>query len=170
MGYLGDRAFTDGQCRSAEHNHREALRGIAQKAHSLWRTFSHGFRGIANIKSRVNYIIHEGSPLLSRLPLRMRPISYHSGADPITGWRRHRGSIWRAETSLPLGRNNQVFFNGEMMDEARWPHNSDGDPLTPNGAVITSGGDWGLTCAMLPPGLAGLDTPNEWWYDQQAGH
>lgn len=154
-----------------------------------------------------------------------------SGADPVTGWRRHKGNIWRAEVSLPLGRNNQVFFDGAMMDEARWPNNTDGKLLTPNGAAITTGGDWGLTCAALPPGLAddawkggvvwvfagarwtsfsaviagyraaekkllfsipdpawvrehmnprrggefylvgclaGLDAPNEWWYDREA--
>ncbi len=76
-----------------------------------------------------------------------------SGADPITGWRRHRGNIWKADAALPLGRNNQVFFDGAMMDEARWPDNADGKLLTPNGAPISTGGDWGLTCALLPDGL-----------------
>ncbi|MBM4040835.1 MAG: hypothetical protein FJ290_20225 [Planctomycetes bacterium] len=154
-----------------------------------------------------------------------------SGADPVTGWTRHEGNVWKASVSLPLGRNNQVFFDGAMMDEARWPNNTDGKLLTPNGAPISTGGDWGLTCALLPDGLgddawkggvawvlagarwtsftatianyksadkkvlfaipdpawvrehmnprrggefvlvgclAGLDAPNEWWYDKGA--
>jgi len=77
-----------------------------------------------------------------------------SGADPVTNWRRHKGNIWKADAALPLGRNNQVFFDGQMMDEARWPDNADGRLLTPNGAPITTGGDWGLTCRTLPPTLA----------------
>jgi len=77
-----------------------------------------------------------------------------SGADPVTGWRRHRGNIWKAPMPWSLGRNNQVFFDGKMLDEARWPNNSDGDPLTPDAARISTGGDWGLTCALLPNNLA----------------
>jgi len=76
-----------------------------------------------------------------------------SGADPVTGWKRHKGNIWKADAALPLGRNNQVFFDGQMMDEARWPNNTDGKLLTPNGAAISTGGDWGLTCRTLPDGL-----------------
>ncbi|HUT35167.1 MAG TPA: right-handed parallel beta-helix repeat-containing protein [Planctomycetota bacterium] len=81
-----------------------------------------------------------------------------SGADPVTGWRRHKGNIWKADMPWSVGRNNQVFFDGTMMDEARWPNNTDGKLLTPNGARISTGGDWGLTCRLLPDGL-----PDDAW-------
>lgn len=77
-----------------------------------------------------------------------------SGADPITGWKRHRGNIWKADMPWSLGRNNQVFFDGTMLPEARWPNDTDGDPFTSNGAPISTGGDWGLTCDLLPGDLA----------------
>ena len=55
-----------------------------------------------------------------------------SGADPITGWTRHSGEIYKApmpwtareRASLPEPRavDNQVFLNGVMLPEARWPN------------------------------------------------
>ena len=67
-----------------------------------------------------------------------RPITYRaagdgavtiSAADAITGWTNHQGDIWRA--TMPVnrgGRLNQVFSDGRLMVEARWPN------LTWNGA------------------------------------
>jgi fibronectin type 3 domain-containing protein/regulation of enolase protein 1 (concanavalin A-like superfamily) len=46
-----------------------------------------------------------------------------SGADVLTGWAAHSGSIYKAPQSLDLGEgNNQVFVDGQMMVEARWPN------------------------------------------------
>ena len=46
-----------------------------------------------------------------------------SGADPVTGWARHGGSVYKAPQSWDLGfGNNQVFVDGRMMIEARWPN------------------------------------------------
>ncbi len=54
-----------------------------------------------------------------------------SGADPVVGWTAHQGSIYKATISLPISGHadtgflaNQVFVNGEMMIEARWPNMS----------------------------------------------
>jgi hypothetical protein len=45
------------------------------------------------------------------------------GANPITGWTHYSGSIYEASQSWDLGEgNNQVFVNGQMMNEARWPN------------------------------------------------
>ena len=46
-----------------------------------------------------------------------------SGADPLTGWSRHAGAIHKAAQGWDLGTgNNQVFVDGQMMTEARWPN------------------------------------------------
>lgn len=60
------------------------------------------------------------------------PISYQAynnqtviidGADPITGWSNYNGSIYSAAQSWDLGEgNNQVFVDGQMINEARWPN------------------------------------------------
>ena len=48
-----------------------------------------------------------------------------SGADPISGWSNYRGSIYDARQSWDLGAgNNQVFLDGQMINEARWPNTS----------------------------------------------
>lgn len=45
------------------------------------------------------------------------------GADPITGWSTYNGSIYVAPQSWDLGEgNNQVFVDGQMINEARWPN------------------------------------------------
>lgn len=51
-----------------------------------------------------------------------------SGADPVTGWTLHKGKIYKAP--MPWTRNtaerkagmDQVFVDGEMVPEARWPN------------------------------------------------
>ncbi|HZN67639.1 MAG TPA: carbohydrate-binding protein [Tepidisphaeraceae bacterium] len=46
-----------------------------------------------------------------------------SGADVVSGWSRHNGSIYKARQSWDLGMaKNQVFVDGQMMIEARWPN------------------------------------------------
>lgn len=48
-----------------------------------------------------------------------------SGAEPVTaGWTNHSGSIYKSTTSLGSlpAEKKQLFVNGEMMVEARWPN------------------------------------------------
>lgn len=46
-----------------------------------------------------------------------------SGADVIGGWTQHAGNIYKTTLSWDLGEgNNQLFANGNMMIEARWPN------------------------------------------------
>ena len=64
-----------------------------------------------------------------------------SGADMADGgWTQHSGNIYRKSISMTNGYNdrmtdnttlmaNQVFVNGKMMIEARWPNVSDSDDL-----------------------------------------
>ncbi len=46
-----------------------------------------------------------------------------SGCDPISGWTRHKGNIWKAPMAWTLGLGrNQVFADGQVMIEARFPN------------------------------------------------
>lgn len=46
-----------------------------------------------------------------------------SGCEPVTGWTKHQGNVWKATMpwTLGLGRN-QVFCDGEVTIEARFPN------------------------------------------------
>jgi hypothetical protein len=44
------------------------------------------------------------------------------GADPISGWSQHAGSVYQAAMPWDLGAGrNQVFVDGQPLNEARWP-------------------------------------------------
>jgi hypothetical protein len=62
-----------------------------------------------------------------------------SGADLVSGWQPYQGSIFLSSIAWDLGAGkNQVFVDGQMMTEARWP-NTDADPSHPTYAVATDG-------------------------------
>ncbi len=61
-----------------------------------------------------------------------------SGADAITSWTVNSGSVYKAAMGWDLGKGmNQVFVDGKMMNEARWP-NPGLDPLHPVLAKVQS--------------------------------
>jgi hypothetical protein len=47
------------------------------------------------------------------------------GSDVVTGWTLYQGSIYQATVTLSTGDTNQLFANGQMMTEARWPNGND---------------------------------------------
>jgi probable HAF family extracellular repeat protein/parallel beta-helix repeat protein len=48
-----------------------------------------------------------------------------SGADPVAGWANFAGAVYKAGQGWDLGEgNNQVFVDGQMINEARWPNTS----------------------------------------------
>src|SRR5687768_8412915 len=60
-------------------------------------------------------------------PITFRPFNNESvtvsGADVVSGWSSHSGSIYKASQGWDLGLGqNQVFVDGQMMIEARWPN------------------------------------------------
>lgn len=105
-----------------------------------------------------------------------------SGADPVVGWAGFRGSIFRANVSLPVNGYsdtgflaNQVFVNGEMMPEARWP-NIGSDPMRPKltGCCVKSLGGTAATVENneipnLPEGWAGATVWTNEWYTTRTG-
>ncbi|MBO9610572.1 MAG: right-handed parallel beta-helix repeat-containing protein [Paenibacillaceae bacterium] len=63
-----------------------------------------------------------------------------SGNDLVTGWALDSGSIYKAPMSWSLGAGNQVFVDGVLMDEARWP-NQTGTMLAPTRSTAGAGSD-----------------------------
>ncbi|MBN2450891.1 MAG: right-handed parallel beta-helix repeat-containing protein [Lentisphaeria bacterium] len=80
-----------------------------------------------------------------------------SGTRPLEGWTRVEPSLWQCSMPWSLGRNNQVFVDGAMATEARWPNRSGDDFLEPEGAAIGRGGSDFLTCDDLP------ERPEDYW-------
>lgn len=62
--------FHPQRCAFAEENQEICLPHLPVKHPDVWRTAPHMFNGIANINSRVNYVIPKSSPLAARLPFR----------------------------------------------------------------------------------------------------
>jgi autotransporter-associated beta strand protein len=74
-----------------------------------------------------------------------------SGADvlPAASWTSHSGSIYKAPMSWNLGDGkNQVFVDGAMMNEARWP-NTSLDVSRPTMALAASGSTSGSGAASV---------------------
>jgi hypothetical protein len=90
-----------------------------------------------------------------------RPIL--SGANPLTGaWQPHQGSIYKLQTDLKF---IQLFVDGKMMPEARWPNTPPGELMTYNRAAAGEGtgyevladknlpaGDWNGGIVLFWPG------------------
>ncbi|HSZ56970.1 MAG TPA: carbohydrate-binding protein [Tepidisphaeraceae bacterium] len=96
-----------------------------------------------------------------------------SGADPIGSWGGYSGSIYQSYMPWDLGEgNNQVFVNGQMINEARWPNTSTN--LTwPSTATVQGGGGNGNTVTIYDSHLSGGWTggyiqilPGSGWYNQ----
>jgi parallel beta-helix repeat protein len=68
---------------------------------------------------------------------------YISGADTVTGWTQHSGSIYKAPMAWNLGEyKNQIIVDGKMAWMARSP-NVD-DAYTPNPYLMWCGGGFGV--------------------------
>ncbi|MBN2449545.1 MAG: right-handed parallel beta-helix repeat-containing protein [Lentisphaeria bacterium] len=74
-----------------------------------------------------------------------------SGADLLEGpWERHRGNVYRLKTAL---RFSQLFVDGRMMLEARWPDSPLEDLMAMRRARAGEGTDYEILAdAGLPPG------------------
>lgn len=72
MGQRFRSTYLDTRCRFAEDNQHICLPHLPTKHPNVWRAAPLMFDGIANIRSRVNYILPEHSPLAKRL--RFRPM------------------------------------------------------------------------------------------------
>jgi predicted RNA binding protein YcfA (HicA-like mRNA interferase family) len=76
----------------AEECHRESIE-IIPLDRRVWRLFGYAFTGITRINSHTNYVINRGSPLVNRVPMDRRCISYRKlkkRLDGIVGLRLKR--------------------------------------------------------------------------------
>ena len=72
-----------------------------------------------------------------------------SGATPFTGWKHDGNGVWSVAMPWSLGEMNQLFCNGEMLTEARWPNNA-GTLLQPTRATIAAATLDTITDPTLP--------------------
>ncbi len=82
-----------------------------------------------------------------------------SGADPVSGWEAQEGGLWRAPLDRDFGRNTQLLLDGRMLTEARWPNDRDGNPFTPDGAVLEPGSS---EAALVSAALATAPAADGW--------
>lgn len=99
-----------------------------------------------------------------------------TGADPITSWSSYGNSIYKASMPWTFGEgNDQVFVDGRMINEARWP-NTSLDVSHPTRARASSVSISGSSVTIHDPNLtqpAGywkggtlIVTPGEGWISQ----
>lgn len=90
-----------------------------------------------------------------------------SGADIVTNWTQDQGSIYKAKMDWDLGSgNNQVFVDGKMMIEARWPNLTLDISHPPKALVKTAshskpGERWSMIKANITD--SNLTQPNNFW-------
>ncbi len=107
-----------------------------------------------------------------------------SGVEIVKDWSSHRGSIYRSDVSLPINDYsdtgflaNQIFVNGEMMPEARFPNlDEKRDFLRPTliGGGLKSEGGTAATIEnseipALSEGWAGAKVWSNEWYTTRTG-
>ncbi|KXX69353.1 T9SS type A sorting domain-containing protein [Flammeovirga sp. SJP92] len=74
-----------------------------------------------------------------------------SAVEEINSWTLTSNNIYKANVTMPLGmEHNALFYDGNMMDIARWPNNTDNDPYTPNANYITGGSASHITYSGIP--------------------
>jgi hypothetical protein len=96
-----------------------------------------------------------GAPIVFRAYRRERVTI--DGADVVSGWSTYQGAIYKAALSATLGTgNDQIFVDGQMMNEARWPSTSL-DPMRP---VLATAGPGTTASQISDPALT---TPAAYW-------
>ncbi|MEK3916749.1 DNRLRE domain-containing protein [Paenibacillus sp. FSL H7-0331] len=78
-----------------------------------------------------------------------------SGSEPVTGWTADSAGptgIFKASIAGSLGSGNQIFLNGTMIPEARWPNNT-GTLMEPTLAVADNGTNTTITDSDIPAGV-----------------
>ncbi len=144
-----------------------ALTGVDTNPGTVTRPFRTISRAAARMRAGDVCTVHGGTyretvtPKHSGTPT--RPLVFRaavgesvcvSGADAITGWKADTPGTYTAPLAASLGNDNQVFFDGQMMTEARWPNKTRASLLAAEGAEISKGDNGWIICNSLPDGLA----------------
>jgi hypothetical protein len=109
-----------------------------------------------------------------------------SGADVVSGWTPHARNIFKTTVALPIATHadtgflaNQIFVNGEMMIEARWPNMPAGSSdlmkpgLAGGGVSSPTGLDAVVSNADIPAiseSWAGATVWTSEWYTTRTGN
>jgi len=72
-----------------------------------------------------------------------------TAADELSGWAADGAGIFSAPMDWNIEDQNQVFADGAMLDEARWPHRGEGDRLHPQRAHAAGGSQTSLHAPEL---------------------
>ncbi len=71
--------------------------------------------------------------------------------EPVTGWVKHSGDIYKASKALPFEAiANTLFLDEKIMDVARWPNNADDDRFSFDGERIDDGSDSTIEMSTMP--------------------
>lgn len=74
-----------------------------------------------------------------------------SATEELNSWTLDANNIYQTSITLPLGiEDNALFYDGELMDLARWPNNADNDPYTPDAEYISGGTASSVTYSGIP--------------------
>ncbi|GJM63220.1 right-handed parallel beta-helix repeat-containing protein [Persicobacter diffluens] len=86
-----------------------------------------------------------------------------TAGEVIDSWVSNGNNIYMAEVKMPLGiERNALFYDGDMMEIARWPNNADNDPYTVDAKYIEQGGS---DAHFTYPGIPNYDWSNGYvWY------
>lgn len=71
--------------------------------------------------------------------------------ETVSGWQVHNGNIYKATVNMPIeSRFRTVYHNGEYMDLARWPNNTDNNRWTVDCTPVTGGDGSHFTLNNVP--------------------
>lgn len=69
----------------------------------------------------------------------------------VTNWQLHSGNIYKANVNMSIeSRFRAVYHNGDYMDLARWPNNTDNNRWTIDCTPVTGGDGTHFTVASMP--------------------
>ena len=94
----------------AEENQAISLPDIETRVATVWLSFPHAFSGIARVNSRVNYVIHRGSPLAQRMRDRGHYLRYGDLA-----------KLLKQHGCAPIGKGKGSHEKWERADGRRFP-------------------------------------------------
>ncbi|MFI3319887.1 MAG: right-handed parallel beta-helix repeat-containing protein [Rikenellaceae bacterium] len=129
-------------------------KGNDSNAGTLEKPFKTIAKASAKMKGGDQCLIMEGvypeTLITSAGGTKKKPVVYkgYKGArvvidatETVNGWTKHEGNIYKVQKELSAKEAiyNTLFYNGELMDIARWPNNADGDKFSFDGHRIKGG-------------------------------
>ncbi|KAF0208235.1 MAG: hypothetical protein FD171_1071 [Actinobacteria bacterium] len=125
LNYWPKQRFIRGRNEFAEVNHHVSLPGVPGNDPQLWTLSSYAFKGIGQVNSRVNYVVHRDSPIGARIQERGHYLRYREVAARLKALAgcvevgRGKGSHmkWQAPSgaTFPVSRHPGDFGQGVLL-------------------------------------------------------